>query len=109
MCNADELMVSNSGKSLAAREKPVPPPKPAQKTYKYDSLKDFLEKEGEKGLSLRLNSDLFLFFLGFDPSIGGHLELGPATCQGSLFKLGGITLIRAYWPKPASYRLQSYL
>lgn len=70
----DELLVT-SGKAMSdsvSRDKPIPPPKPAAKTYKYESLKEFLIKEG------------------FDPSICMHLELGATTCQGNLYKLGGI-------------------
>ena len=55
-----------------SREKPVPPPKPVAKTYKYESLTEFLVKEG------------------FDPSICMHLELSANMCQGNLYKLGGM-------------------
>ena len=47
LCFADEIMGGNSGK-YASADKPVPPPKPAPKTYKYETLKEFLEKEGER-------------------------------------------------------------
>lgn len=78
-CILDELAtVPGDSTSAAPREKPLPPPKPVTKTYKYESLKDFLVKEGH------------------DPSICMHLELGATTCQGNLYKLGGASLLCCY-------------
>ena len=53
MCS-DEILANSFGDSVH-REKPIPPPKPVAKTNSYETLKEFLEKEGKSLLCSNLD------------------------------------------------------